>query len=142
MLTITLVIIAVIVVALIAFIATRPDTFRVQRSIRMKARPEKIFPLINDFRRWPEWSPWEKLDPAMKRTQSGTASGKGAVYEWEGNKKVGKGRMEITDTTRRPGSPSNWIFSLRLNPTTRPISRWNPRATPRTSTGSCRVPIS
>lgn len=103
MLQTILIIIAVIVVigvaALLGLTMTMPNTFRVQRSATMKAPPEKIFPLINDFHQWPSWSPWEKLDPAMKRTHSGPASGPGAVYEWEGNKQVGKGRMEITEAS-------------------------------------------
>ena len=92
--TIALVIVAALA-AVLLFAATRPDSFRVERSITIKAPPEKVFPLIEDFRRWPEWSPWEKLDPQMKRTLSGPASGPGAAYAWEGNDKVGAGRMEI-----------------------------------------------
>jgi hypothetical protein len=53
---------------------------------------------INDFNRWPAWSPWEELDTEMERTLSGETSGKGAIYEWKGNKKVGRGRMEITES--------------------------------------------
>src|SRR3954470_17635585 len=87
-----------VVAAVLAFAATRPDTFRVQRTASVKAAPDKIFPHINDFHSWGAWSPYEKLDPAMKRTHSGAASGKGAVYAWEGNGKVGKGRMEITES--------------------------------------------
>jgi uncharacterized protein YndB with AHSA1/START domain len=82
----------------VARLDLEPDTFRVQRSTSIKAPPEKIFPLINDLRGWGAWSPYEKRDPAMKRAYSGAATGKGAVYEWDGNKNVGKGRMEITDT--------------------------------------------
>ena len=78
--------------------ARRPDTFRVQRTAVIDAPPERIQPLIEDFRRWAEWSPWEKLEPGMKRTFSGAASGRGAAYAWEG-KKVGSGRMEITGTS-------------------------------------------
>jgi len=89
------IVVVVLVGALLAFAATKPDTFRVQRAASIKAPPEKIFPLINDLHSWGAWSPWEKLDPAMKRTHSGAASGKGAVYEWEGNGEVGAGRMEI-----------------------------------------------
>ena len=89
----------VLLVALLVFAATRPDTFRVQRATSIKAPPEKIFALINDFHGWAAWSPWEKMDPAMKRTHSGAASGKGAVYGWEGNAKVGTGRMEITESS-------------------------------------------
>jgi uncharacterized protein YndB with AHSA1/START domain len=91
------VIAAVAIAAVLAYAATRPDTFRIQRAASIQASPDKIFPLINDFRNWSSWSPWEKMDPALKRTYSGPSSGQGAVYEWEGNKKVGKGRMEIKD---------------------------------------------
>ena len=101
------VVIAVLLVAALAYAATRPDTFRVQRSTSIKAAPEKIFPLVSDLRSHGSWSPWEKKDPAMKRTYSGAASGKGAVYEWDGNKNIGKGRMEITDA-----SPSKVVFKM------------------------------
>jgi uncharacterized protein YndB with AHSA1/START domain len=87
-----------VVVLLLAFAATRPDTFRVERSIRIKAPPDKIFALLTDFRQFGLWSPWEKLDPAMKRTFSGPPSGPGTVYAWEGNDEVGAGRMEILRT--------------------------------------------
>ena len=90
-------IIVLLVAGLLGYAATKPDKFRVQRSATMKAPPEKIFPLINDFHNWGAWSPWEKLDLVMKKTHSGAASGKGAIYEWEGNKKVGQGRMEIME---------------------------------------------
>ena len=91
--------VAVVVAAVLGFAMTKPDSFRVQRTMKIKAPPEKIFPLINDFHSWSSWSPWEKLDPAMRRTNSGAAMGQGAVYEWEGNAKVGKGRMEITEVS-------------------------------------------
>ena len=94
--------IAIVVVVLIAgvliFAATKPDTFRVQRAASIKAPPEKVFALINDFKRWGAWSPWEKKDPAMKRTFGAATSGKGATYAWEGNKDVGQGSMEITES--------------------------------------------
>ena len=95
--------IAIVVVALIAgvlvFAATRPDTFSVQRTTTIHAPADKVFPMINDFHRWGEWSPWEKLDPAMRRTFSGSPAGKGSVYTWEGNSKVGAGRMEILESS-------------------------------------------
>jgi K+-transporting ATPase KdpF subunit len=93
------VIIVVLLAAVLVYAATRPDTFRVQRTTAVKAPPAKIYALINDLRGWGAWSPYEKKDPAMKRTYGGTPSGKGAVYEWEGDHNVGKGRMEITDTS-------------------------------------------
>jgi hypothetical protein len=96
-----LIIIAVVVVigALLVIAATRPDIFRVQRATTIKAPAGRILALIEDFHQWTTWSPWEKLDPAMTRTHSGAAQGKGAVYEWTGNKQAGAGRMEITDAT-------------------------------------------
>lgn len=94
-----LVIIVIILAALLIYAATRPDSFRVERSTSIKASPEKIFALLNDFHRWPAWSPWEKLDPAMNRAHGGSEAGRGAIYEWDGNSKVGKGRMEILEST-------------------------------------------
>ncbi len=91
--------IVVVVAGILIYAATRPDTFRVQRSATIKAPPDKIFALINDLHAWSAWSPYEKKDPAMKRTFGGAPSGKGAVYEWDGDKNVGKGRMEITEAT-------------------------------------------
>lgn len=88
---------AALIAAVLIFAATRPDSFRLERSIAIKAPPEKIFALLNDFHQWEAWSPWEKIDPALKRTYSGAASGRGAVYAWSGNKEVGAGRMEIVE---------------------------------------------
>ncbi|RUU06602.1 polyketide cyclase [Mesorhizobium sp. USDA-HM6] len=93
-----LVILAVLIAALLIYAATRPDSFTVSRSVGIRAPAEAIFPLINDFRRWTAWSPYEKLDPDMKRTLSGSESGKGAAYAWEGNGKAGIGRMEIASS--------------------------------------------
>ena len=85
----------------------KPDTFRIERSIRIEAPPEAVFPLIQDFHRWTVWSPWEKLDPAMVRTYEGAERGVGAVYAWEG-KKAGAGRMEIL----RADAPSRVVIQL------------------------------
>lgn len=94
---IVLVVIAAIAAALVAA-ALRPDSFRVERSIRIKASAEKIYAYLDDFHRWTAWSPWEKLDPALAREYSGSTSGKGAIYAWQGNNKVGQGRMEIIES--------------------------------------------
>jgi hypothetical protein len=97
-LKITLLVVAGVIAAILILAATRPDTFTVQRTALIKAPAERIFPLVNDFHRWGDWSPWEKIDPAMKREFSGAPSGKGAKYAWEGNSSVGSGSMEITDS--------------------------------------------
>lgn len=83
----------------LGYVATRPGQFRVQRSARINASPERIFPHLVDFHRWTAWSPWEGIDPALNRTYSGAESGPGAVYAWHGNRQVGEGRMEITSAT-------------------------------------------
>jgi uncharacterized protein YndB with AHSA1/START domain len=108
MLTIIALIAIVLIVALLIYAATRPDTFRIQRSATIKAPPEKVFTLINDFHSWLSWSPWENIDPMLKRSYGGASSGRGAVYEWEGNNKVGKGRMEIT----KAAPPSQVVIKL------------------------------
>lgn len=93
-------IIAIAILAVLGLAASRPASFRVERSAQIAAVPDRIFSLIDDFHAWPRWSPWEKLDPAMTRSHSGNPRGVGAVYGWSGNKKVGQGRMEITEAER------------------------------------------
>jgi uncharacterized protein YndB with AHSA1/START domain len=93
------IVLAIAIAVVLVLAAAKPDTFSVQRGTTMKAPPEKIFSLINDFHQWGKWSPWENRDPAMTRSFSGAESGRGAVYAWEGNKNVGSGRMEILDAS-------------------------------------------
>lgn len=98
----TIAVIAIVIAALLAAIliyaATRPNTFVIQRTTSIKAPAARIHPLIDDFHQWPQWSPYETKDPAMTRT-FGAPRGKGSVYAWQGDKNVGSGRMEITDTS-------------------------------------------
>jgi hypothetical protein len=97
MIKIIIVALIVVIAAVLVLAATRPSSFRVERSAQISAPPAKILSLVNDFHQWGAWSPYEKLDPTMKRTYAGTAAGKGAVYEWQGNSKAGQGRMQIID---------------------------------------------
>lgn len=99
---------AVLIAIVLGLAVMRPDTFRVQRSIDINAPADKIFPLINDYRNWGSWSPYEHVDPDMQRTFSGAPSGKGSIYEWRGNKNIGHGRMEILDAT----TPSKIVIKL------------------------------
>ena len=96
---IILLLLIVAAVAAFAYASTKPDDFRVQRATSIDASPDTIFPLLDDFQRWPEWSPWEGRDPTMKRAYTGASAGQGAVYAWRGNNKVGAGRMEIIETS-------------------------------------------
>ena len=102
------IVIVVLIAGILVLAATKPDSFRVQRAAAIKAPPEKIFALIDDFTAWGSWSPWEKKDPAMKRTFGATTRGKGAAYAWEGNKDVGQGSMEIEEST----PPSTIVLKL------------------------------
>jgi hypothetical protein len=87
-----------VLVVLAGYVATRPADFRIVRSRTVAAPPDVVHAYVSDFHKWPEWSPWEKLDPAMKREYSGAASGTGAAYHWSGNSDVGEGQMTITDS--------------------------------------------
>jgi carbon monoxide dehydrogenase subunit G len=93
-----IVVIAALIVIVLAFAATKPKIFTVQRTINVKTPPDKIFVLINDFHNWSSWAPQDKEDPTMKRTYSGTESGKGAVSEWDSHGSAGKGRMSIIES--------------------------------------------
>lgn len=98
-----IIVVAIVLLAVLAFAASRPDTFRIERSTHIAAQPEQVFGLINDFHQWERWSPWAKVDPAMTATYSGAASGPGAAYDWSGNSKVGTGRMEIIASSASSG---------------------------------------
>lgn len=82
--------------ALVAFIAMQPAEYSVSRNTTMNAAPDLVYAAIANFRRWEEWSPWAKLDPAMTKTFEGAEMGTGAIHGWSGNDQVGEGRMTIT----------------------------------------------
>ena len=96
----TLLIIAIGITILLSFASKTPSEFHVERSLVIGASPEQVFSLINDLHAWTEWSPYEKLDPKMKKAYSGSESGPGAVYEWQGKGRAGAGRMEITKISK------------------------------------------
>ena len=93
-----LIALAAVIVVLLVVIATRPGTFRVERSTRIAAPPDVVFGLVNDFHAWDRWSPWAHLDPSMKVTYGGPPSGTGATYAWTGNDKVGEGNLRIVES--------------------------------------------
>lgn len=91
--TIALVLLAALVL-LLAYAATRPDSFRVERSRVISAPPEQVYGLIHDLRQFNTWNPYERKDPALKGEYGATTAGPGARYAWQGDK-VGTGSMEI-----------------------------------------------
>ena len=99
LLLITAVVILAVIICVLALAATKRARFNVQRSITVQAVPEKVFALINDLRRWPEWSANEPDDSTVRRSYSGASTGKGAVCDWEGTGRAGKGRIEIVESS-------------------------------------------
>ena len=95
------------------------STFSVTRSRLIPAPAEAIYPLVIGFREWPKWSPWETVDPTMKRNYDGPVSGVGAKYTWKGNGKAGAGAMEITEAAE----PSRIAIRLEF---TKPMKALNP----------------
>ncbi len=103
-----LVALAALVVVLVVVIAVQPLEFRITRTATMSAPPEIVFAQVNDFHKWVAWSPWEEIDPALKRTYDGEPAGTGAVYSWAGNADIGEGRMTVTES--RP----NEVIQIKL----------------------------
>ena len=89
---------AVVIVVFIVLVALQSSHYRVERSATMNAPASVVFAQVNDFHKWNAWSPWEKIDPAMKKTFDGAPAGTGAGYAWVGNSEVGEGRMTITES--------------------------------------------
>ena len=98
----------VLIIAVIAFVATRPTDFRVQRSAQIDAPADVVFSIINDLHQWGRWSPYDKRDPNMKKTFGGPSAGLGANYAWNGNNQVGEGRLIILES--KPGE----LVTMRL----------------------------
>jgi hypothetical protein len=94
----SLVALAVVILALAAYIATRPAEFRVTRAANFSAPAPAVFAQVNELRKWEAWSPWAKKDPQMKQVYEGAPAGVGAVASWQGNKDVGEGRMTIVES--------------------------------------------
>ena len=99
---------AVLIVGLLAYASTQPNIFRIERSITINSPPEPIFAILSDFHQSESWSPWERMDLTMQKSHSGSARGVGAIYEWDGNNKVGKGRQEILEAI----APSKVLIQL------------------------------
>lgn len=93
-----LVALAAIVAGLAVVVALQPSDFRISRTATIAAPASVVFAQVNDFHNWAAWSPWAKLDPAMKQTYEGAPAGTGAIYTWVGNREVGEGRMTIVES--------------------------------------------
>jgi Polyketide cyclase / dehydrase and lipid transport len=103
-----LVLVLILIGAVFVFIGTRPGSFRIERSAPIGAPPDVVFSIVNDLHQWGRWSPYDKRDPAMKKTFEGASAGPGAVYAWNGNNQVGEGRLTIMES--KPGE----LVSMKL----------------------------
>ncbi len=83
-------------ITLVGAVSMQPDTSHIERTGLVHARPEIVHGLVADFKLWPQWSPWEAMDPTMAHTYSGAEKGEGAITTWKGNSDVGEGKMTIT----------------------------------------------
>jgi uncharacterized protein YndB with AHSA1/START domain len=93
--TVALTIFVGLIAVVLIIASTKADSFTVQRSIEIARAPQDVYAVLNGFKRWEEWNPWQKLDPTMKQTREGPSDGAGSVYAWSGNSKAGEGRMEV-----------------------------------------------
>jgi uncharacterized protein YndB with AHSA1/START domain len=100
-----------VVVILLVYVSTRLDQFRIARKVTIKASPDAIFPLIDDLRRFNEWNPFAKADPAIKLAYGATSAGPGGSYNWDSTGQAGKGHMEIIESA----APSRVAMSLQFD---------------------------
>jgi carbon monoxide dehydrogenase subunit G len=93
----------VVILAFLAYVATKPDTFRIERARIIKATPDAVFGFIDDLHRFNSWNPFARTDPSLRLVYSGPASGIGAAYQWDGTGKAGTGQMEIVGSSPPSG---------------------------------------
>ena len=91
---------AAVVVLFLIVAAMQPADFRVERSATIAATPQALFDQVSDHKKFGEWSPWQKMDPASRTTYTGADSGVGAAASWVGEM-VGEGSSTITES--KPG---------------------------------------
>ncbi len=106
---VSFVVLAVVVLAIVGMFL--PREVSVARSIEINATAEEIFPHFNNLEKTIAWSPWLQYDPETKNTFNDIPEGVGAVMEWASDhKKVGAGRMEITDSALNESIVANLDF--------------------------------
>lgn len=98
------------ILTFLALAAMQPDEFRVSRSAVINAPPAVVFDKVNDLQNWNSFSPWAKLDPKAKTAFDGPQAGEGATMSWDGNNKVGAGRMTIAESRPSEMVKFNLVF--------------------------------
>ncbi|QKT06519.1 SRPBCC family protein [Gordonia sp. X0973] len=102
------------------------DTYTISRSTVIDAPAPQIYARIVDLHRWREWSPWEGLDADLKRKYSGADEGVGAAYAWEGNRKAGRGSMEIVSAEPAQAVDVAVVFEKPMKSTSTSMFRLEP----------------
>ena len=97
------------------------DQFVVQRSETIAASASEIFSKVGNLQGWDEWSPWAEMDPDMNKTYQGEQGTVGSSYHWTGNRKVGEGKMTMTEvvTDERVEIDLHFICLLYTSPSPR-----------------------
>ncbi len=99
-----------IIAALLVYASTKPDSFAISRSTTINSPADKIFPMINSLRGFNQWNPFLAPDPAAKLDYFGPEHGVGAGHRWSGNRQVGAGSVEITESN----PTSNIVMKLHM----------------------------
>ena len=102
-----------------------PAEVQFSRAAQINAPPEKVFAIINSYKRFNEWSPWASLDPKMTFTFSGPEAGVGAGMTWASNDpSVGTGSQVITASE----APSHLSVDLNFGEMGTSQSEWHLKA--------------
>ncbi|GAB89450.1 SRPBCC family protein [Gordonia rhizosphera] len=116
--------------------------YTVQRTQTIGAAPERIFPLLVDLHEWRQWSPWEDLDPDLQREYTGAERGVGAKYAWSGNRKAGKGTMEVAEVSEPERVAVNVTFEKPMKSSSTSVLTLEPRGDATTVTWTMTGPHS
>lgn len=95
-LRVLLILIAVLIGGYLVTCLMGPKEFSVKRSRLIQADPKAVYEEVANFHQWPAWSPWQKRDPAIENTFSGSDAGEGAIMTWT-SEQSGNGEQEIIE---------------------------------------------
>jgi hypothetical protein len=90
-------VIAALLVLLLIIALFLKKAYTIERETTINQPSQPVFNYIKFIKNQDVYSVWNKIDPAMQKTYSGTDGAVGFVYAWDSaNKKAGKGEQEIT----------------------------------------------
>lgn len=101
-----------LLVAIIGFsiyVAVQPNEYSFSRSRIIDAPKSLLYDKVNDYKNWPEFSPWLEQEPSASITYGSKTIGEGATYSWEGDI-LGKGSMTTLETVENKSISQNIEF--------------------------------